>query len=136
MELIKSLTSKRQFRYLMVGGINTAFSYFLVVVLHHFLYTHTNMIVIGIITNIIAILFSFTTQKLFVFRTKGNWLKECFRSYIVYGGVALINVAGLWLLVDMMNVSIWLAPLIAAAFCFILTYFLHTSFTFHHRDQS
>lgn len=129
------LAKTRQARFLIVGGFNTVAGYFLVVGVHYCLHAYVNMIIIGIIANVLAITVSFVSQKLLVFRTRGNWLQEYLRCYVVYGGVTVLNIVGLWLLVDILHMSIWLGPLIMAAICCIVTYFGHVKFTFKGADK-
>ena len=57
--------------------------------------------------NIIAISESFLTYKLLVFRTKGNWLSEYVKCWLVYGGAALINMAFLPFCVEGIR---WFSP--------------------------
>jgi putative flippase GtrA len=89
-----------------------------------------NTVTIAILINILAISVSFTTQKIFVFQKKGNWLKEYLRSWIIYGGSAIFNVLGLWLFVDIFQIPISLAFLIVTTFLFVFIYLGHSIFTF------
>ena len=94
-----------------------------------------NMIFVGILANILGILFSFATYKVFVFRTKGHWVAECLKCYVVYSGAAVINIAILWLLIDILGISVWSGSLIAVFFCFAFSYASHTRFTFKPRKE-
>ena len=130
-----AMLKTRQIRFLIVGGLNTIAGYFLVVGVHYCLHAYVNMVIVGIIANVLAITVSFVSQKLLVFRTKGNWLQEYLRCYVVYGGVTILNILGLWFLVDVLNMSIWLAPLIMVVICCLMTYFGHVKFTFKGADE-
>lgn len=77
-------------RYLIVGVWNTVFGYgCFFLFLHLFLHVIPNQpslaasaaTVVGTVVNITV---SFIGYKLFVFRTKGNFLREYARSFIVY----------------------------------------------------
>lgn len=84
----------RQFlRYLLVGGWNTAFGYFLYAGFTWILSRHLahGYIYAAILANIIAISVSFLGYKWFVFRTRGNYLHEWVRCLAVYGTAALPN---------------------------------------------
>ncbi len=85
---------------------------------------------IGVISNILAISFSFVTYKLFVFQTQGRWLTEYLKSYIVYGSSALLGIGLLWLLVGQLMVSIWIAQGIIIIITIIVSYLGHSRFTF------
>lgn len=73
---------------------------------------------------------SFSTYKLFVFKTKGNWLREYMKSYIVYGFAALISIIGLWLLVDFLDINIWFAQAVVMVAIVIISYIGHDRYTF------
>jgi putative flippase GtrA len=84
------LPSGEVIRFLMVGGFNTAFSLALynafVVLVRHFV---RNEIVVADAAQCfsmpIAITVAFLGYKWFVFRTKGDYLKEWLRCFAVYG---------------------------------------------------
>jgi putative flippase GtrA len=73
---------------------------------------------------------SFLTYKFFVFRTKNNWLKEYLRSYIIYGGVALISLCILWLAVDFLKMPFWIAQALVMSVGVLSSYIGHDRFTF------
>lgn len=93
-------------RYLLVGGWNTAFGYFLYAsftwilsrrVPHGYIYA-------AILSNVIAISVAFLGYKWFVFRTRGHYLREWLRCFAVYGTAAL---PGLLLLPAVVNLLIY-----------------------------
>jgi putative flippase GtrA len=127
--LLKLLDSER-LRYLLAGAWNTAFGYSVGGGLYLLLSKQLHIVWISIIANILAISMSFCVNKLFVFRTRGHWLPEYLRSYVVYGGAAVVGTLLLWLLVDRMQVNIWWAQALILA-CMVLTSYLgHARFTF------
>lgn len=125
----------RQGRYLLVGGFNTLVGYGLGVGLYLALAARLHILVIGVIANVLAITVSFTTYKYLVFRSPGRWLVEYLRSYLVYGGSALVGIMLLWLLVDGLRLPIWLAQGLAIILTVIASYLGHDRFTFR-RPQS
>lgn len=120
----------RELRYLLVGGFNTLVGYSLGVGLYLALSPILHILVIGVIGNILAITVSFTTYKCFVFRTSGHWLLEYLRSYVVYGGSAVIGIFLLWLLVDGLKLPIWYAQGITILLTIIFSYVGHAGYTF------
>ena len=86
--------------------------------------------VIGAIANVLAITISFTTYKLFVFQTRGRWIEEYLRSYLVYGGMAIVGTVILWMLVDGVRLSIWLAQALAVVLTVVISYLGHSRYTF------
>lgn len=128
--MTRKIIKSQKARYVVGSAFNAAFGYFVVIGLHAVLYPALNMFAIGILANVLGITVSFTTYKWFVFRSRGNWLSEYLKCYVVYGLLALVNAVGLWVLVDMIGLSVWLAPAIMIALCFVGSYFSHANFTF------
>ena len=127
------LWRRRELRYLVVGGINTLFGYGLGVGLYLALSPMLHILVIGVIGSVIAITFSFTTYKLFVFGTRGHWLREYLRSYVVYGGTGVLCILLVWVLVDGLRMPIWIAQGIAILLTVLVSYLGHARFTFRRR---
>jgi putative flippase GtrA len=125
--LIKPIHKK----FLIFGIINTLFGYFTGITIYFLLFDLLGIIIIGIITNIISISFSFVVFKLFVFKTKNtNWIKEYFRGYIVYGIKAIISILMLWACIDILELNIFISQAIAILTTTIITYKGHKNFTF------
>jgi len=120
----------RGLRYLLAGGWNTIFGYGVGVWLYKLLSPEWHVLWIGALTNVMAITMSFLTYKLFVFRTKGNWLREYMRTYVVYGGAALVGMLLLWMLVDGFRIPIWISQGIVIGVTVLFSYLGHSRFTF------
>lgn len=120
----------RQFRYLIAGGWNTIFGYAVGVGFYLLFSNSFHIVVIAVMANVLAITMSFLTYKLFVFRTHGQWMHEYLRTYVVYGGMALISVFILWLLIDGLEMTIWVAQGVTMISTVILSYLGHKHFTF------
>lgn len=129
------LWALREGRYLLVGGFNTLVGYGLGVGLYLTLADRLHILVIGVIANILAISVSFTTYKYLVFRSPGRWLMEYLRSYLVYGGSALVGIMLLWLLVDGLHMPIWLAQGLAMLITVVASYLGHDRFTFRYSSR-
>jgi putative flippase GtrA len=121
-------------RFLMVGGVNTAFGlafYPLLLWAVPPLATHY-MVALGI-AQLVCLCFAFTTYKLAVFRTRGNLLREfgTFASFYLANYAA--NWAALPLLVELCGVP----PIIAqTGFTLVLivgSWFWHNRVTFRER---
>lgn len=121
----------RKFRYLLVGGWNTLFGFMAGPVIYYGLHGKVHVVLVGVVAYIMSITMAFITHKLFVFRTKGRWLSEYCRSYVVYGGTAAIGIAALWVLVDGMAVPFWIAQVLIMTTTVIISYFGHSKFTFN-----
>lgn len=118
-------------RYLLVGGLNTAFAYAVSVGLYYGLSRWLHVVTIGVIANIVCITEAFIAYKLLVFRSPGSWLREYVRCYVVYGGNALIGVVGLWLLVKVIGMRFWIAQGVLMMLGIAISYVGHNRFTFN-----
>ena len=137
-------------RYLLVGGFNTCFGYALFVA---FNYLFRALGVYGseiasLLSNIVAITVAFLGYKWFVFRTRGNYLREWLRTLTVYGASVAFSTLALAPLVGLIRHTTRYqsqAPYIAGAVVAILTvlssFFGHRHFSFRktspaHEDRA
>ena len=126
----------RNIRYLIGGGWNTLFGYAVGIALYNLLSNNIHVLVISAITNIVAISMTFITYKVFVFQTKGNWGKEYFRIYLIYGNITLISMIMLWLMVDLLKIQFWIAQGFVIVITIIISYIsnMHYIFSNNHKD--
>jgi putative flippase GtrA len=82
-------------RYLIVGVGNTIFGYGTYAGLTAMLTGRVPFayMVASILSSFLNITFSFLTYKWFIFKTKGNYLREWSRCVVVYGGTYALAVA-------------------------------------------
>ena len=92
-------------RYLAVGVCNTVFGYATYAALTALLTPHVAYAYIwaSLIASVFSITFAFFNYKWFVFRTKGNYLREWSRCVVVYGGAMLVSTAVLPLTVYLLR---------------------------------
>jgi putative flippase GtrA len=121
-----------QARFLMIGGVNTLIGYLVVTCIYTLFSERLSFLMIGIISNIVAITMTFTLQKLFVFRTQGNWLQEYLRSYITYGAVGIIGFALLWIFLNVLQINVWISQAIIIVIITGISFIGHKKITFRH----
>ena len=119
-------------RFLFVGGVNAGFSYIIFAIALYLIGSeHYQMCVAP--QWIISSVFSFVNQKVFVFCTKRNWLKEylkCCTTWIIsYACNALI----LELIVRYVSKNVYLSQLVSIFLASIVTYVLFKYFAFKHK---
>jgi len=126
-------------RYLFVGGWNTLFGYGCFALLTALLDPRIKYgyVVASVLANLLAITVSYLSYKLFVFRTKGNYLREWVRCLAVYGGSMLISVILLPVIVMIIRWTTTIgkeAPYIAGAVIMglsvIYTFLGHKNYSF------
>jgi putative flippase GtrA len=124
------LLADQRARYVIAGGFNVPVNYVVGAAIYQTLLPRLNFVVVGLIVTVVSISISFTTHKLFVFRTAGKWWVEYLKSYIVYGSSSLLSIALMWLLVKRAHVNVWLAQALVTALAVTLSYVGHMAFTF------
>ena len=131
-------------RYLAVGVCNTVFGYGVYAGLTALLTPHLPLAYVwaSLIGNLIAITFAFLNYKWFVFRTRGNYLREWSRCVVVYGGAMLLGTAVLPVIVYLLRhltPSDKSAPYIAGAIqmgaSVIASFIGHKNFSFAPRRE-
>ena len=116
---------------MVVGAINTVIGYSVGVGAYLLLATHLPVLAIGLISNVVAIVISFVSQRLWVFRSRDAWCPQLRRSFMVYGAISVIGTAMLWPLLEVAGLSIWLAQGVVLVVCTSLAYVGQKWFTFH-----
>lgn len=79
-------------RYMCVGIFNTVFGYSTFAVLNFLLYRHhvpASYIFASLLANFISVTVAYLGYKFFVFRTKGNYLREWLKAMAVYSSSLL-----------------------------------------------
>jgi len=127
---VSALLARQEVRYLMAGGWNTVFGYGVYVWLLWLFQPQVHYMAIAVATNVLAITMAYATHKLFVFRTKGNVLREYLKFYGVYGVTAVLGLAALPLCVEWLGMSPYVAPLLILGVTVVVSYFGHKHFSF------
>jgi putative flippase GtrA len=121
---------EQKIRYLIVGGWNTVFGYGVFAGLYFWLSNSVHYLFILSLSYIISITNAYIGYKLFVFKTRGNILREYFRFYVVYGTAFLVNLAVLPFLVEVGELNMYVAQAFVTFFTIIGSYIMHKNFSF------
>lgn len=140
---IKSLTAHippgQLLRYLIVGLGNTVFAYGAFAIFTAVLdqYMPSSYLAGSLMSSLLTITVSFLNYKWFVFKTKGNYLREWFKCLMVYSSAIVMGLALLpptVLLVNNVTGNPVAAPYIAGAlvmgFNVIISFIGHKEFSF------
>ena len=128
----------QKIRFLLVGGFNTVFAYFVLnllnVLFDFFLQGILSKVAIAnlalIIQYILTINVSFITMRYYVFQSHGNWHKEWMKAWSVYIFLYLINAPILTFMMAVLGWSTWLAQGVYLIFSTIITFILHKYYSF------
>ena len=121
-------------RFLLVGGFNAAFSYVIFAIAIYLIGSEHYQICVAL-QWIISSVFSFVNQKIFVFCTKGHWIKEylkCCTSWVI---AYLINAILLEFFVRQIKLSPYLAQILAPAIAGIFTFFVFKIIVFNKKTN-
>lgn len=127
---------KQPLRFLIAGGINTAFGLSLYPALlwaSPWLRLHY-LIALGI-AQVISLTFAFTVYKSFVFRGKSNPLREVSAFISFYGVNYAVNWAALPFLVEVVHIPPVIAQIGFTIVLIVGSYFWHSKVTFRSLDQ-
>ncbi len=132
-------------RYLAVGACNTVFGYGCFAL---FTFLLTPLVAYGyigasLLANLFAITFAFFGYKWFVFKTKGNYLKEWIRCVGVYAGSMVLSAAALPFVVGIIRRQFgydrsapYLAGAIVLVFSVVFSFFGHRHISFATPSQT
>lgn len=121
---------EEKIRFLLVGAWNTAFAYVVFAVLYSLLGDRMHYVLVLIVGYPLVITQNFVTFKSLVFMTKGNWLAEYPKMYVVYAGGFLLNIMALAVAVELLRMSPMVGQLSAIALVVFVSYLGHKYFTF------
>lgn len=116
-------------RFLIVGGFNAGVSYLIYSAFCIILGERAYQIALALAW-IISSVVSFTTQKFFVFRAKGNWMKEYLKCCTTWVFSYMINAGLLEIIVKVLHINVFIAQIIATLSAAVFTYILFKKFAF------
>ena len=120
-------------RFLFVGGYNAAFSYVIYALAVHFLGEAHYQLCVALQWAISSV-FSFVNQKVFVFCTKGNWIKEYLKCCTTWVVSYFLNAIILELIVKYVSKNVYIDQLVSIFIVSIVTYVLFKYFAFKHKN--
>lgn len=120
-------------KYIITGVWNTVFG-ILVYALLIKLLGENHYILLAVVSNIISITNAYICYKLFVFKTKGNILKEYLKCYVVYGLSMLLGLLLLYVLVDIAGLNPVIANVISVLLLTIVSFIGHRYYSFKNKS--
>ena len=126
-----SLENRKKIRYIAVGVWNTLFSYAAFVFLYYLTNSWLHYMLILVLSQIVGLTNAYVCYKLFVFKTKGNIVREYFRFYIVYGTTFIVNLLLIGLFVEILVINPVISQGIIAIIVVTMAYFGHSRFSFN-----
>lgn len=122
-------SAKTGFAYLLVGGWNTFFAIALYTLLVTFC-GDKHYLLLGVLCNIIIITNAYICYKIFVFKTKGNIIKEYLKCYSVYGLSMALGLALMYVFVDIIGIKAVFSNIIVTLMLTVVSFLGHKFFSF------
>ncbi len=140
------IPNRQVVRYVLVGGCNTLFGWLAYAGLTALFTRFTSFypyVFASVITSVVNITASFLGYKWFVFKTRGNYLREWLKAMAVYTTSILITTLSLPLIVGFLrhatpfhNAAPYIAGGITSAAAVTMSFFGHKHFSFRsHKKQ-
>ncbi|NLU49340.1 MAG: GtrA family protein [Syntrophomonadaceae bacterium] len=121
---------EEKIRFVVVGGWNTVFGYLVFAGLYYLLRSHLHYLLLLAASYIISITNAYLGYKFAVFKTRGNYLREYLRFYLVYGVSFLVNLILLPVLVEALGLHPLVAQALILFFTTVISYTGHKYYSF------
>jgi putative flippase GtrA len=122
---------REKIRFLLAGVLNTVIGLAVYPILYFAAGSFKlHYLVILTISQVICIAFAFLTNKFFVFKTSGNYVKEVGKFLTFHLAYFLVNLAALPALVELLGMTPVWAQTSFAVLVIISSYFWHSRITF------
>ena len=117
-------------RYAVTGVWNTAFGYGVFALMVARLSGQMHYLLIAALSSVLAISNAYLVHKTFVFLTRGHYLREYSRYWLVYGATGVLGLGLLAVMVSGLRVNVYLAQAGVVALQALLSFAGHRRFSF------
>lgn len=124
---LKLLFERKEIRFLFVGGINTAVGYGTFALC---IFCGLHYVIAQLVSTIIGVTNSYFWNKYFTFRKRSKSLNEVVKFITVYAVSYIINLGLLYILIDRLEMSEYLAGTIGLIVTTLISYIGHNKFSF------
>ena len=129
MNLRELLTDQRS-QYLIVGGVNTVFGFALFTGVFLMFEYQFNYLAIFVFCQVVAVLFSHSMQRRFVWRTEVAYHVELFKFSASYFFISVINLLLLAVAKERLNFPVLYSQYTIGFFLILATYFVQKKWVF------
>ena len=118
-------------KFLLIGIINTLVNYFFSIATYYLFYKDFGFVLYNVLNTFFGITFSFSMFKFFLFKTDNHlYLKEYFKSYVVYALKILIGFFLLFIFLELLKINIFASQALTIILTTLFTYKGHKNYTF------
>lgn len=137
MKKILRLIKTEAFKYLVVGGLTTLVNVLSYALLYSVL--KIDVTISNIISVALAILFAYIANKIIVFKSKTNHIKDTIYEMAKFCGARLstmiIEVGGVFLLYNILNIHPMISKIATQVIVVIVNYFISKFFVFKNEEE-
>ena len=129
-QVVRNAYASKPIRFLIAGGWNTAFAYILLVVLYYFFSNKVHYMFILVFCTIVNVTNAYIIHKFFVFKTKGNYIREYIRYYLVYSVPIGLGFISFPLCIEILKMNFYITQALLTFVTVIISYFGHKHVSF------
>lgn len=134
LELYKKwCTISDKIRFVLIGGCNAAISY-IIFAIAIFLIGQEHYQICVALQWILSSVISFVNQKVFVFCTKGNWVKEYLKCCTTWAVSYVVNAIILEIIVRFVTKNVYVGQFVSLFLASVCTYILFKYYAFKHKN--
>lgn len=122
--------ARQPLRFLAVGAFNTVSGYLIFALLYYLFSPLVHYLAILAVCTVINITIAFVLHKTIVFRTRGNYLREYLRFYVVYAVPTVTGAALLTFAIEVLRMNVYAAQAVITLAMTVVSYFGHKHFSF------
>jgi len=130
--MITRLLGRQEFRFLMVGGINTAVGYGTYAL---FIYLGFDYLVAFTIATVVGVVNSYLWNRFFTFRSSSKALSEITRFALVYLVSFCVGLLFLKVIVGWLGINQYLAGILNIMMTTAISWFGHKNFSFKIKED-
>jgi putative flippase GtrA len=127
---------RRAVRFVLVGIVNTLFSFGVFAALQSTIGLHVHYLVVLVISHVVGVLEAYVLQRWLVFQVSGRWWRELAKFWSVYLVALGANAVALPVLVELAGVPVLPAQAIVMLGTALGTFVAHRAFTFRRSDAT
>lgn len=132
MNKIQSIINRQEFRFLIVGGINTVVGYGAYALLLSF---GTQYLLANTLATIIGVANSYLWNRFFTFKSKGKAWQEIIRFSLVYFISYCFGMLFLYLIVGRLGLNTYIAGVLNIIITTLISWFGHKNFSFKEKNH-
>jgi putative flippase GtrA len=135
-EFVRRLVERQGVRFVLVGVVNSGFSFGVFAALQLTLGKLVHYLVVLVLSNLLGILEAYVLQRWLVFQVTGRWWRDLAKFGSVYLVAFVVNAVALPLLVEVVGVPVLAAQAAVMLATAVGTFAIHRVYTFRRPEGS